>query len=396
MRHFAIALTISTVPACTLERSGVGDPWSAPTADLDDALDERKPPRSDDGSPDHQPDAEPSREDAADETKDASAPRAPDGEPATRPGPKDDSDRYDWMAGDYPPGLDEQTYLTLDTVTGPSGQPREYKVHVPTGYDRKKATPIVYAFHGIGQNAVSFAVQGTDLVDKSEREGFILVLPNGVQEGGGSWNGGLCCGAAASQRVDDVMFVRALHAELSRHLHVDARRVYATGFSNGGFLAYRLACDAADLFTAVAPVAAALGTTDASSFVLAGGGAVLASCKPSQPVALLALHGSADPLVPVRAMELSVQHLAQESGCKPSESSTKQPTSGGDTTCVSHSGCRDKVEVSACSVATGGHCWFGSPTCGAGSLGGAAFAGRNSNFLNATDALWSFFERSVR
>jgi polyhydroxybutyrate depolymerase len=408
MRHpLALAFTICVASACTLARGGIAELGEAEDA-ADGIRDDRAPPsqvpsdqlRDGASQPASQADASagPRPVDAGTALEDANtnAPPSTDAAAPTKPSPKEDSDRFDWGAGDYPPALEQQSYRTLDGVLGPSGQPREYKVHVPSSYDRKKAAPIVYAFHGIGQNAVTFVVQGTDLVAKSEREGFILVMPNGVQEGGGSWNGGLCCGLAASQRVDDVAFVRALHAELSLHLHIDARRVYATGFSNGGMLVYRLACEAADLFAAVAPVAAALGTNDVGTIAGPTGGGMLASCKPSRPVALLALHGAADPLIPVRAMRLSVQHLATESGCSTSDSPAQEPASGGDTTCVTRADCKGKVEVTACHVEGGGHCWFGSPTCGAGSLGGAAFAGRNSDHLHATDAAWAFFERAAR
>jgi hypothetical protein len=126
---------------------------------------------------------------------------------------------FDWTAGDYPPDLHGQTYLEITGVRGQAGKTRQYKVHVPGSY--RPDTPVLFAFHDYFQNAVMFVVDGTNLVSKSEQEGFILVMPNGLQEEfvGGSWNGGTCCGEAASQYLGDVALIRAIYAELREHLN---------------------------------------------------------------------------------------------------------------------------------------------------------------------------------
>jgi poly(3-hydroxybutyrate) depolymerase len=70
------------------------------------------------------------------------------------------------------------------------------------------------------------------------------------------------------------------------------------------------------------------------------------------------------------------------------------PKSAGDTTCVSYSGCPKGIEVIGCSIANGGHCWFGSPDCGTGGGAiGAVIVGANSNTMINTDAVWDFFSR---
>src|SRR6185503_15769527 len=125
---------------------------------------------------------------------------------------------------------------------------------------------------------------------KSDQAGFILVMPNGFQN---SWNAGTCCGGASTSKLDDVALFRALLAEVGKHVNVDLRRVYATGLSNGGYMSYRLACDAADIFAAVAAGAGATGINDI------GGGtntdSDFTSCKPSRPVSVLDIHGTDDP-----------------------------------------------------------------------------------------------------
>src|SRR3972149_6035846 len=69
-------------------------------------------------------------------------------------------------------------------------------------------------------------------------------------------NGGHCCGEAAKNNVDDVGFVRALIDELATLINIDPGRVYATGFSNGAIMVYRLACELSDRIAAIGPVAA--------------------------------------------------------------------------------------------------------------------------------------------
>jgi polyhydroxybutyrate depolymerase len=77
-----------------------------------------------------------------------------------------------------------------------------------------------------------------------------------------------------------VGFVRALLGDLSRHVTYDPRRVYATGLSNGAMMAYRLAIEASDLVTAIAPVAGAMRFPGQS---------------PGRPVPVLHFHSVDDP-----------------------------------------------------------------------------------------------------
>jgi polyhydroxybutyrate depolymerase len=293
----------------------------------------------------------------------------------------------DWSAGDYPPGIDEQTYLDITGVPGQQGLTRQYKVHVPPSYDCTRPAPVVFCLHGLSQNPVMFCVQGTGtpagetLVDKSNAEGFVLVMPLGYQN---SWNGAGCCGGASAQSLDDVALLRAIYAQVASHLNLDDGRVYITGFSNGGYMSYRAVCEAADLFVAAAPVAGGLQAGFENT------------CSPSRPVSILSIHGTADGLVPYSLYAPSMLRIATENGCSATTSSATAPSSGGDTTCISHSGCPEGIEVTGCTVQNGGHVWFGDPDCGTGFPGACAFVGANSNHMVNTDAIWEFFERNWR
>ncbi len=165
------------------------------------------------------------------------------------------------------------------------GRTRTYHLHVPPQYDMTTPLPLVLVLHGGGGNATS-AERETGMTTEADRAGFLVVYPDGTGPRADrllTWNAYACCGDAERQNVDDVGFLRALVGQLQGDYPVDAKRIYATGLSNGGMMSYRLACEAADLFAAVAPVSASLDTD---------------ACAPSQPVSILHIHGTDDGNVP--------------------------------------------------------------------------------------------------
>ena len=119
------------------------------------------------------------------------------------------------------------------------------------------------------------------LNEKADQEGFIAVYPNGTGrlEPMLTWNGGNCCGYAQWNNVDDVGFTRALLDDLAKVVNVDAKRVFATGISNGGIMCYRLASELSDRIAAIAPVSGTMGTL---------------TCNPKRPVSVIHFHGTED------------------------------------------------------------------------------------------------------
>lgn len=296
----------------------------------------------------------------------------------------------DWTAGDYPPELTMPNFLEITGLPNQGGAARQYKVHVPPSYDPNVPTPVVFCFHGLGQDALLFCISGAGMAAKSDQEGFILVMPNGYAN---SWNGGTCCGDAAAQKLDELGFVRAIFAEISQHLNIDLTRVYATGLSNGGYMSFRLACEAPDLFVAVAPGAGAIGSADI------GGGTQaesdLASCA-ATGVSVLAIHGTDDGLVSYSLHKPSLDRIAEQNGCMLTTQPAAQPASMGDTSCVSYQGCPAGVDVTGCTVTGGGHVWFGSPNCGTGVDAACVIVGANSTNIHNTDVIWEFFRNHTR
>jgi polyhydroxybutyrate depolymerase len=290
----------------------------------------------------------------------------------------------DYVPGDYPPAVDDaNAWLTISGVQG-QPNPRQYKVHVPPSYNCRVPTPLLFCIHGLQQNGVMFCVNGSSgktagakgFVDKSNEAGFLLVIPTGA---GNAWNGAGCCGNA---NLDDVALFKALVTEVAKHANVDLNRVYATGLSNGGYMSYRLGCEAADVFAAVAPGA---------------GGLSGQACRPSRPIPVLAIHGDADGIVAYSGQAPSIASVAMGNGCSATSMPATVPASGGDTECITRTGCPSGVEVTSCTVKGGGHVWFGDPSCGTGAgAAGCVFVGANSTYMNNTDAAWEFLKRFSR
>jgi polyhydroxybutyrate depolymerase len=301
----------------------------------------------------------------------------------------------DWTAGDYPSDFSGGNYLTISGVTGQMGNDRQYAVHVPTGYDKATPLPALFCIHGLGQTATLFCLDdGVAWPAKADQEGFVVIMPNGYMN---SWNAGTCCGAAVSAGLDDVALMRAIFAEVGKHVNIDLRRVYATGLSNGAYLSYRLACEASDLVVAVAPSAGAVGTA-----AIGGGTSTtsdLTTCAPTNKVSVLDIHGTSDPLIPYSVQKPSLAIMQTSDGCSMTTMPATVEPSGGDTTCVTFAGCPScpNVEVTGCSIMGGGHCWFGSSDCGTGGGAiGTAIVGNNSNFMKNTDTIWTFFSKISR
>jgi polyhydroxybutyrate depolymerase len=170
------------------------------------------------------------------------------------------------------PGGDIAGALTL------GGLDRTYQVHVPAGLDHP--TGLVVNLHGAGMTGGGQAA-ATNYNAIADQHGFVVVYPDGIDL---SWADGRGASIPDRQGVDDVGFLGALIDRISRDYGIAPGRVYATGTSAGAFMASRLACERADIVSAVAPVAGTLG--------------IAFPCAPSRPVSVLQVHGTADQVVP--------------------------------------------------------------------------------------------------
>jgi polyhydroxybutyrate depolymerase len=262
------------------------------------------------------------------------------------------------------------------------GRDRSYVAYVPASVDARRPVPLVLVFHG-GTGNADTAVGMTGFNAVADQNGFVVAYPNGTGPLRGdkllTWNGGACCGYAQQNDVDDVGFGRAVVADLQRQLNVDPARIYATGMSNGGILAQRLACQAADLFAAAAPVAGTLN---------------FSPCQPSRPISIIEFHGTADTHIPYEggygpdslvnvdfaSVRASVGSWVSFDGC----GSQPQTESFADIRHDTWTGCADATAVELYTIVGGGHAWPGGK-------GGWAGSDEPTTTISASGLIWQFF-----
>lgn len=242
-------------------------------------------------------------------------------------------------------------------------QTRQYDVYAPAAYTGSVPVPLVIDLHGYTSNKEQQrAISG--FRQRADAEGFLVVHPQGLFN---SWNAGTCCGQAAAQGIDDVGFLRAMVAAVATEANVDVRRIYATGLSNGGGMTQRLACEAADLVAAAAPMAFPI------PFI------PLTLCEPSRPIAVLMFMGLTDQLVSYAGAAPSFARWRTVDGC--TGASPDETLVAGDSFCDTYTHCAAGVEVGLCSIL---------------STSPAPFEGhilQINNDLNLSVVAWDFLSR---
>ncbi|MDQ1385646.1 MAG: polyhydroxybutyrate depolymerase, partial [Actinomycetota bacterium] len=172
------------------------------------------------------------------------------------------------------------------------GRKRSYRLHVPPAAAAGKALPLVLNLHGATQNALLQEAQsGMDA--SADRHGYLVAYPDGTRiatkldpdpvakQAQYGFNAGACCGLPVDKHVDDVGFLLAVISNVATRTPVDLRRVYVTGMSNGGMMAYAMAAQASTYIAAIASVA---------------GQVEQLGVAPTQPVPTMEFHSVDDPI----------------------------------------------------------------------------------------------------
>jgi len=280
-----------------------------------------------------------------------------------------------------------------------NGTARRYVIHIPPNYSETKNWPVVFMFHGGGGTAKG-AMRDTGWAEKADKEGFLAVFPEGTppdttrpgrfRDNPQTWNDGSNRSnvGAVERHVADVEFVSAILAELKARFKVDESRIYATGFSNGASICFRLARELSRNIAAVAPVA---------------GSDWLPERKPERAVPILYITGTADPLNPVRGGEIRIG--GKSFGEKPSTETIisrwvklhgypekprviydKDGAKG-----IAYGPSADVIGVVLYTIEGHGHHWPGGK-----SVLPRRLAGKNTARINATDVIWEFFKSHPR
>ena len=252
------------------------------------------------------------------------------------------------------------------TVTLQSGgRSRTYILHAPSGLTAGTALPVVIDLHGAGGNGKQ--QQGmSGFSSLADKEKFLAIFPDGVD---GYWNvDDTCCGTAGKEKIDDVGFLKAIITKLSTETCIDAERIYVSGFSNGGGLAHRMGCDAADVIAAIAPTATDLRTQP---------------CNAARPISMMEVKGVADSLEPYEGGVVGpAGGQYTDVGAKASQKlwadidKCTGATTTNDKYCESYTQCADGVEVDLCSLTNTDHSTYS-----------------NSLGFNVATVAWSMFKR---
>jgi polyhydroxybutyrate depolymerase len=248
--------------------------------------------------------------------------------------------------------------MDQDLMLMHGGMARSYILHMPRSADPKQPVALLLSIHGFtSSNTGQRAVTGQNEV--ADKHGFAVAYPQGTGSQRG-FNAGSCC---IGGDVDDVGFMRAIVDDIGKRACLDERRVYATGISNGGMMSFRLACEADDMFAAVAPVV---------------GQTWITPCSPKRGVPILSFNGTADMTVTYQMANPLNEMWAMRDQCM--SGPIMEPIGTTSSTCKVWTQCRDGAEVRVCSMEGMNHCQPGRPNC-------------NNQDIDANEAMWMFFER---
>ena len=252
------------------------------------------------------------------------------------------------------PGAFAQQDVFIDFGRGPEA------VHLPPQIESGKPLPLVMMLHGYGSSA-----RLTDIYlgwsQEADRRGFILVKPNGRVDiyGNRFWNATPACCQYFGESNDSA-YLRRVIDSIAQRFTVDEQRIYVTGHSNGGFMSHRMACDHADRIAAIAGIAGATWADPG------------ANCQPSEPVATLQIHGTADLTIFYNGgclaglgcypgARLSAYSWAVLNGCELEPETAEERrdfssgSAGAETTLQSYPGCEAGGAAALWTLRAGGH-----------------------------------------
>ncbi len=258
---------------------------------------------------------------------------------------------------------------------------RVYYVYLPHSYS-KTPMPLLLSLHGGDGTALAMA-SWSRLNDLADKFGFIAVYPQGYDK---HWQDGRRNNLYG--KIDDVGFIQAVITSLSQEYLVNTKKVYAVGYSNGGFMVQRLACEIPAQITAVCSICAS--RLEDMTY------------SPTVPEPIMFILGTADPYVPfnggpvlrtdpnapgvVYSAAQTIQFWLQYNSCTSTGSVIFNRTYPDKTTAlVKFFQSPDNNDVEFCTITGGGHTWPGVKNPLPPSLLGV------TSPFGANASLWSFF-----
>lgn len=271
------------------------------------------------------------------------------------------------------------------------GLQRKFMIHLPTGYSNQQSYPLVMNLHGGSGNMVT--AQGFSLMNPvSDQEGFIVVWPQGagIAPPGFSWADGRNT-SADQAGIDDVGFLSLLLTRMEQRFRLDTTRLYMCGFSNGGFMTQRMACERPGRFAAMAGLGCSLDTV------------LYANCRPNKAVPMAFFNGTDDPampyyggrlqnpaVLPVVPVDTAVQFWVRHNRCTTALPVNRLPdifvTDSSTIEVYDYTNCSCNSSVKFYRILGGGHTWPGVYVASQ-----AAVLGRTNRDINGSREVWNFF-----
>ena len=288
------------------------------------------------------------------------------------------------------------------------GLQRDYRLHVPPAAASGKPLPLVLNLHGATQNAQLEEIT-SDMDPNADLNGYLVAYPDGTRiakvltpdpvakNAQYGWNAGQCCGLPVTKHINDVGFLLKVIADIAAKTPVDLRRVYMTGISNGGMMAYAMAAEASGRVAAISSVSGQVEIPD---------------IHPSRAVPTMEFHSVNDPIATFDgtpnknpSLRLSVMQgidqWVKADGCRtkpvtgtPIIGAAGSISAGETATLITYTHCRSGSEVALWRFTGSGHVWPGSPlNMGPKKDWILAGVGRGIILVNADETMWQFFER---
>jgi len=260
------------------------------------------------------------------------------------------------------------------------GMARYYGVFLPQ--DFQPNMPMVVSVHGYSETFEWYR-DYTVMHEHADTAGFVLVYPLGH---GRAWNSG-GVDTRTIYDVDDVGFISEIIDTVHANYNVDLQRVYCCGFSNGGEMTYRLACELGQRFAAVASVAGCLSDI-----------ADNAPWYPLRPMPVLHFHGTHDtfeyydgnrPGFDLWSVARTLDFWVQRNNCPAAPETVWVPdidtTDNSTVQKITYGNCSDSTQIIHYKIIDGGHTWPGSTF----SYGAE---GNKNNDISANVVMWDFFK----
>ena len=260
------------------------------------------------------------------------------------------------------------------------GNLRDYIVFLPQNYDGLTKLPVVFNLHGITLSAQQ-QMDYSRMNQVADTAGFIVVYPNAVEA---SWNCGI---SYVTHNTNDVGFFSALIDTLASHYSIDKEKIYSCGFSLGGFMSHRLACELSNRIAAIADVAGVMAKS------------VFNNCKALHSMPVLKIHGTADQIVPYNgaydwcSVQQTLNHWRSFNNCNPPDTIAMpnlDTLDGCTVQKIRYSFCTDSIQVFFLKVISGGHSWPGGDKQHLYLSWGTI--GTTNADINASELIWNFFK----